>query len=107
MQTIVSPFIEQFETIKDACSHKSKVILGTMGPESTSSVQAAKYFCKGIGSDIQYEFKLYSDFMQVLDGIKGEESIDFVLVPSAYERITDFFLGCQIRKLHELCFPDA
>lgn len=105
METIVSPFIQQFEAIKNACFHKSKVILGTMGPESTSSVQAAKYFCKGIGGDIQYEFKLYSDFMQVLNGIKGEETIDFVLVPSAYERITDFFWDAKLENCMSFIFP--
>lgn len=50
MDTIVSPFIKQFEIIKDECLHKSKIIIGTMGPETTSSVQAAKYFCNNIPS---------------------------------------------------------
>lgn len=91
MDTIVSPFIKQFEIIKDECLHKSKIIIGTMGPETTSSVQAAKYFCDNICNGIQYEFKLYPDFVQVLDFMRNEEELDFALVPSAYERITDFF----------------
>lgn len=105
MDTIVSPFIKQFEIIKDECLHKSKIVIGTMGPETTSSVQAAKYFCNNIGNGIQYEFKLYPDFVHVLDFMRKEESLDFALVPSAYERITDFFWDIKLENCMSFIFP--
>lgn len=105
MDTIVSPFIKQFEIIRDECLQKGKIVIGTMGSETTSSVQAAKYFGNNIGTGIQYEFRLYPDFVQVLDFMRKEENVDFVLVPSAYERITDFFWDTKLENCLNFIFP--
>lgn len=73
-ENIVKPFIEQYDMIRKYISVKNRIVIGTMGPESTSSVQAAKYLCEA-------------------------------LVPSAYERVTDFFWDVSLENCLNFIFP--
>lgn len=102
---IVEPFIEQYDDIRRFLSGRNKIVIGTMGPESTSSVQATKYLCENIGEVEHYELRLFPDFKKLLAALNNDSSIDFALVPSAYERVTDFFWNINLENCLNFIFP--
>lgn len=104
-EKLVEPFIEQCDVINKYLLEKNKVVIGTLGPDSTSSVQAAKYLCENIGDIDKYDFKLFADFKSLLEAIRKGDEIDFALVPSAYERITDFFWDAGLENCLNFIFP--
>lgn len=102
---IVEPFIEQYDVIRKFLNGKKKIVIGTMGSESTSSVQAAKFFCENIKELDAYEFRLFPDFKALLNAAHTETEMDFALVPSAYERVTDFFWDMKLENCMNFIFP--
>lgn len=102
---IVEPFIEQYDDIRRFLSGRNNIVIGTMGPDSTSSVQATKYLCKNFGEVANYDLRLFPDFKQLLDAMNNDSSIDFALVPSAYERVTDFFWNINLENCLNFIFP--
>lgn len=102
---IVEPFIEQYDHIRKFLEGRKRIVIGTMGPESTSSVQATKYLCENIGELENYALRLFPDFKQLLEAMNTDEKIDFALVPSAYERVTDFFWNINLENCLNFIFP--
>lgn len=104
-KNLVKPFIEQYDMVREYITEKERIVVGTMGPEATSSVQAAKYLCDSIGGAATYDFRLFPDFEALLEAIHRGDGIDLALVPSAYERVTDFFWDVKLENCLNFIFP--
>ena len=79
-ETLVKPFIEQYDFVREYIAEKERIVIGTMGPEATSSVQAAKYLCDSIGGAAIYDFRLFPDFKALLNSIHHGNGVDLALV---------------------------
>lgn len=104
-ESLVNPFIEQYDMLQKYIAARKKIIIATMGPESTSSVQAAKYMCNNINGSAIYGLRLFPDFESLLGAINDRDDIDLALVPSAYERVTDFFWDIHLENCLNFIFP--
>lgn len=93
MKSLLRPFKQQLIDFKKDINNKEEIIIGTIGPHGTSSEQAAKYLIQKLHKEnptCKFEIILKDDFQYVLKDLENFD-IDYSLIPTAYERITDFF----------------
>ncbi|PQQ65650.1 hypothetical protein [Acetivibrio saccincola] len=93
MTTIIEPFERQYKDFINEISSMKNIRIGSLGPHGTSSEQAVKYmigYLNKINSKCSYKICLMDDFRYVFDALNNKE-IEYALIHSAYERITDYF----------------
>jgi bacilysin biosynthesis protein BacA len=88
-------FEKQFNDFKLMMKKHKVFKIGTLGPNGTSSENALKYLIKNIKNEYnEFEVCLSNNFPKLYELLE-EGKLDFVLVPTAYENICDFFLELQ------------
>lgn len=99
-------FKEQYNKMVDKIAPMTKLSIGTLGPESTSSYQALLYYINNldIEKQLDYQIKLYDNFTDCLNEI-DDGKIDLALVPSAYGDITKFFWNPNLTSIYTFSFP--
>jgi len=93
MQNFVEEFDEQFIIFQQALEDLKQVEITTLGPEGTSSDQAAKYLVKQLykwSSNCDYNIILLNTFQGVFKYLV-ENKKGYVLIPNAYENINEFY----------------
>lgn len=93
MNTILEPFLQQYNKMKEILCGKREVRIGTLGPNGTSSERAAKYIIYSLqqmNPNCKYIIELRNDFKDVFKALSNKE-IDYALVPAAYEKISEYF----------------
>ena len=101
MKQILNKFEEQVLRIKEDIREKEIINIGTLGPSGTSSEQAMKYLINAfreVEDSCKYNIVLENDFQYVLNDLENSK-LDYALVPSAYDRITDFFWSYNITNV--------
>ncbi len=107
MNTLLKPFYEQYDYFFKEISSNDTVRIGTLGPNGTSSEQALKYLIANIENcNHKIEFKKYlmNNFTSVYESLDNG-LINYALIPTAYERITDFFWNNNFINNLNFIFP--
>ena len=90
--------IAQKEKLYDYVEHKKNVTLVTLGPDGTTSSEAAKVFkryIEGRDSLADLTILLHDSFELALEEIH-KKSADFILLPNAYGKMTHFYWDTTI-----------
>lgn len=99
MNSMIAPFIDEMDKFENIVSKISKVKVGTLGPEGTSSHFALDYL---LGNEVfknkNVEIKLWDDFEIVNTNLLNGE-IDLMLVPNAYENITKMYWNIDLKNV--------
>jgi len=86
---------------------QSTIILGTLGPEKSSSEAAAyHYYSKFITRKMRVDIHLYATFDSVLDNLIAG-NIDLAIIPHAYEKINHFYINpaLKLKKIFAYSTP--
>lgn len=102
---LMEPFTKQYDFMNKYLSQDKVIKIGTMGPNTTSSVQALMYLCKYLGNKDMLNIKLYENFNQVLNSIESSNELDLVLIPNVYEKISYFFWNRNLENCFNFIFP--
>lgn len=97
----LSKFLAQRKNLIDMLTGKKEISIGTLGPEGTTSHFATACFIdylQDINSSTQYETKLFDDFDLVYEALKSE-TVDMIVIPNAYERITEMYWDSALKNL--------
>lgn len=75
----------------------SRIHLGTLGPEGTSSEYVSKKFIKNSlnSNGLDCQVKLYETFEEARERLI-DGSINYVICPHAYKKINDFYMNPRI-----------
>jgi hypothetical protein len=107
MNVLLNPFHEQCDYFLKEILGDNVITIGTLGPNGTSSEQALIYLIStalSYDKRIKFEKHLMNSFTKVYDSLdKG--LIKYALIPSAYERITDFFWNNNFTNNLNFIFP--
>lgn len=101
MRSIIEPFQMQYQQFMDEIGQKDCIRIGTLGPSGTSSEQAVMYLTaelNKISPQSQFKTLLWDDFAHVFRALE-ERQMDYALIPSAYENITDFFWNFHFKNV--------
>lgn len=93
MRILMEKFNRQFDFIQQAVAENDQIVITTLGPEGTSSEQAAKYLIdqfKQINSDCIFRINLINNFIDIFYYLENTKE-GYVLIPNAYENINDFY----------------
>lgn len=109
MKQLIKPFNDQYncfleEITSDNCEN---IVIGTLGPEGTSSEFALRYFISNIesyNSNIKCDVFLATNFNTIYNAL-NDNLIKYALVPTAYEKITDFFWNNDFINNLNFIFP--
>lgn len=107
MNNLLKPFFEQYDFFFQELSENDVIRIGTLGPKGTSSEQALKYLLtvvKKYNHQIKFDKMLINNFTDVYKKLE-KGLIDYALVPTAYERITDFFWNNHFINNLNFIFP--
>ncbi|WP_297430071.1 hypothetical protein [Clostridium sp.] len=107
MKNLLNPFFEQYDCFFKEISNNDSIKIGTLGPNGTSSEQALKYLISNIANynnKVQFENHLMNSFGNVYESL-NEGLIRYALIPTAYERITDFFWNNNFTNNLNFIFP--
>lgn len=107
MNTLLNPFYEQYDYFLKEISSNDNIKIGTLGPNGTSSEQALKYLISNISNynyKIEFEKHLMNTFKNVYESL-NDGLINYALIPTAYERITDFFWNNNFINNLNFIFP--
>ncbi len=107
MNNLLNPFYEQYDYFFKEVSDNANIKIGTLGPNGTSSEQALKYLISNIPNyshKIEFEKHLMNNFRNVYESL-NEGLINYALIPTAYERITDFFWNNNFINNLNFIFP--
>ncbi len=107
MNALLKPFYEQYDYFFRELSSNGIIRIGTLGPKGTSSEQALKYLIANITNckhKIEYEIYLMNNFTNVYESLDNGR-ISYALIPTAYERITDFFWNNNFINNLNFIFP--
>lgn len=78
---------------------KKRVIVGTLGPEATSSENTQQWFCEAyLGAASVSKKLLFQTFEDALSALLDDE-IDLVIIPHAYEKANVFYMNSRIDHL--------
>ncbi|WP_208818334.1 hypothetical protein [Streptomyces marokkonensis] len=91
-RTLASEYAARWSELSDRWAARPGSVLGTLGPEGTSSDLTARFLAAGHGLSV----RLFRTFDEVLDRLLAEE-LDFALVPSAYAGLTRFHWHRDLR----------
>lgn len=108
MEKILEPLTHQYYMMLKALhQHHNCIRVGTLGPDGTSSVNTAQYLLENMRafeSNKVYDLRLFDTFSQLLNAANHGE-IDFALVPSASDRVTDFFWSQRLENCFNFLYP--
>lgn len=93
MKNLIEPFYDQLNMLVEEVKWKDSIVIGTLGPHGTSSHRAINFilpYFKNENMECDCSIKLQNNFNGVFHDL-DKEHIDYALVPTAYERVTDFF----------------
>lgn len=107
MNNLLRPFYEQYDWFFEEISSNDNITIGTLGPNGTSSEQALKYLISRItdyNKKIGCEKHLMNSFKNVYESL-NKGLINYALIPTAYERVTDFFWNDNFTNNLNFIFP--
>ncbi|WP_124065714.1 hypothetical protein [Clostridium sp. E02] len=107
MNELLNGFYEQYNYFFKEIVTNDKIRIGTLGPCGTSSEQALKYlscFIKKCDKTITIETSLKNNFLDVYDAL-NRGLINYALIPTAYERVTDFYWNNRFVNNLNFIFP--
>ncbi|MGB8455819.1 MAG: hypothetical protein WCD89_26325 [Anaerocolumna sp.] len=107
MNDLLKPFYEQYDHFFNELLSNDNIKIGTLGPNGTSSEQALKYLISIITNynhKIELEKHLMNNFKNVYESLNNG-LINYALIPTAYERITDFFWNNNFINNLNFIFP--
>ncbi len=98
---ILETIILQLESLKIYLKDMSYLRIGTLGPQGTTSYFATQYFIEYIkkyNRHIEAEILLEEKFDIVTKDLL-EGNVDLIIVPNAYEKITDMYWNPRLSNL--------
>lgn len=107
MNNLLLPFYKQYDYFFKEISSNNNVKIGTLGPNGTSSEQALRYLISNIENydkKIEVEKHLANSFIKLYESL-NKGLIKYALIPTAYERITDFFWNNNFINNLNFIFP--
>jgi bacilysin biosynthesis protein BacA len=88
-----------YEEALEYLSYRSPLVVGTLGPEGTSSEHAASYFVDRFAPDVaRTEIELFDSFQDLEWGLCWGD-VDLAVVPHAYSRINEFYVKSGVDLL--------
>jgi hypothetical protein len=107
MQSLLKPFFDQYDSFIDELNSGDELLIGTLGPNGTSSELATEYLISSIKSyntETKCKTYLLNNFKLVFDAL-NDELINYALIPTAYEHVTDFFWNKDFENNLNFIFP--
>ena len=108
MRELIQPFADQYDNfLSDLDKTKRKIIFGTLGPKGTTSDYALDYLCsylKKVKPGFEIEVKFQNKFEYVFSDLKNK-AIDYAFIPSAYQRITDYYWYPEFTNVLNILYP--
>lgn len=107
MNQLLEKFDKQCNFFINKVKDTENITIGTLGPKGTSSEQALKYliaFIEDYNPKLNTTICLMNNFIEVYNAL-DKRLIDYALIPTAYEKITDFFWNYNFSNNLNFIFP--